>query len=601
MKKILIFNLLLFMSVLLIGSSKVEVEAKPELLYDFACNSPRFMYARYDDGELRPLECEFRTLQSQLYLDEIENFEVSLRIVDSNGNLRQVFDTFETDFERESAVLSDGLITYNVSTITDVSIVNFKVEVSGEVESIRGVYNNTKSTNLSEGNDWYYDELNNVVVLNTFNGNYSVNDEIYIWITKYDSTTYIYEYENTGLSSYLMFLNDGTQDIEDIDTEFIYQFVVDGEIIYSGMIALPVIYNADQYTINHSIGFGNMYFDRTSVYITSSDDLEKITYFNGDYLLLHYEKDPNIIETLYIRFYDISTGTIVESLDTEDIFFYQIGNDNERQKSFIPLSLNGNYISGLNVSGTNYVNDTPNNIESFSLNEGVYMITLENSSGDLIDYSDNLLIIVEDDNADNYSLFIAGENININTSQKVLFEKLEFGDDYFTTIEAKDLAVNYDYDTAIDKSPSNTIISYKPLETLELGDVIAFRWKLEPSSLPKGLDTSEFIMVFTEEYTIVDVLETEDQIYNLASYYGLDDSRSLLFLSVGLIILVNVVLVFVLATFEVRGYIIYAIVNAGILLLEYSLGWLPVWVGLIVGIIILLSLLFLFSRRGDES
>ena len=580
MKKFLTIIMMLSMS--LVFTTRLEdntVQANTPNLFDFYCDSPRFMYTYDVLGDLQNLDCSFRILDAGLDIDEVENINIDLIEVDYNGNFIQVIDNFDTKYIRENSLLTGFEVQ---TTVNDESVWTFVdlSAIAGEISEVVSVVNITTGIPLIEGDDWVYDEENKRVAIVP----YRVADaqSVNISITKYASQEYYYTYFND-----LSFM--------DKDKVF-YQFVYNEQVLLNGMIVTSPTYSPNKVLTNYSIDFGDFYFEDTSL---DFDDMTNYTYLaDENYFLLHYEKDPNFTETLYIKFYDVKNGTIEEVISTDDIFTFQGDNTINDHRSFIPISLNGGEIPALTKGFGTIVNDLPSNIDTFNLSEGVYIVTLENASGTLYDYSD-YLFVKYDKFFLPYQLNLLYPELDLSVSQRVDFKRPSLNmNEYFTTTEAKDLGVGFNYYESINNAETFLYLSYKALDTLDVGDIVSFTWTFEPVSLPHSIDTSEFEVTLTDRYEIVKDFATDQKLLNLANYWGFGDESGLTFLSLMILLIANVFLAFML---KARAYIIYAIVNGVSMFILSTLGMLPTWLGIGVGIILIMAIIYnLNVTRGDE-
>lgn len=349
-----------------------------------------------------------------------------------------------------------------------------------------------------------------------------------------------------------------------------------------------------------SIEFGTYVYNNSGL-VDAEDQFQFTNNINDNLMiLLHYRFSTSVIgfgNEYYIKFMDLGTMTDEFTLQSDSILTVQDGGvdtDTEHLNSFIPLFIGDEFPSFLETDFWNLNED----LETYFFNDfdiGSYLLYVNDDVGVFIPDSESsaILNITETDKV--FSLSLNYTNIVINESQKATFYKDNLiADSVYTTMIAYDAGILTDWSDLVDDIPTVYAINYSLLQTLETGDHVAVVWQLEPTILPYSLDTTDYLIAENITYYVTDSVTIDTSLTKTFDWFGWNDDKGLLFVSVAIIIIANIIMV----ALGVQ-LIPILIVNGAIIGMLSFLGFLPLW--LIIGISGIMALgAMLKLSKGDD-
>ena len=377
--------------------------------------------------------------------------------------------------------------------------------------------------------------------------------------------------------------DNSVKDILDDNGIVFYRVVYNNSIVMhtGGVMVRPDNMVNDSSTVE----FGD-YVYNTGGLVDPTDQAQFTYNLNNENIIpLHYRFNEDVIEQgiyNYIRIRDLSTMTTEYTINSVSILTLQGGADINYRNSFIPLFITGSYPDWLRPDLANY--DYTDNL-SYDLGLGSYLIYMEGNTAQYIQDSEAtaLLNISNLDKA--FNLIINYDSIVLTKKQKLTFLKdNEESNSVYETIVALDLASLYDYSSDVNTN-DNFSVAYSILDTLEVGATVGVNWQLEPITLPFSIPTSNYIISDTGTYEVAGESNLGDSITTTIDWFGWNNTIGLLFVSVAIIVLINIIMI-------AQNLLIMPllIINGAVLGLLSFMGFLPIW--LIIGEFLILILGF---------
>lgn len=528
--------------------------------FDFGNNSPRFQYLYDDNDEL--ILFDFEVFDNFDSPDDIENINITLDQVTYDGVFIKTLKVFTTDYYifnstvlpvTEWYVATEGLIYMENIYIGDLSYI--------EIQAVQ------VNAALLDEIQWYIDGDYLVI----YGNNTTIGDDIVVHYRKEFSDSYKDEliYDWSGLQ-------------RDSNEIFFYRVRLDELILLSGAV-MEEPQNDLTYD-TYGIEF-NQYLIEDNGLVDFTDQSDFTNYLDTDrYMILHYRIPQALINvygnrSIYIT--DLITNTIEEIYTTDDILSLQMLSDITQAtdfiNSFIVIPLDETVSGGL-LTSYDIIDDR---FDSFlhAYEEGSYYIAI--FDGATTYYGASAVWNIMQENKDPFELDLSMSEVTLTDLQRVMFHKnSELLYSGYTTTVAQDMSKGVSYVDNINASNYYFSASYYPYELATVGDIITFKWYVEPSFMPYSLDPSDFTIEMEQTYLIIEERGLDADIDTLRTTLGMGDTIGGAIFSIMVIFFINLMLLRL-----TKSLFIFSIVDLTLVGLFSYLGFLSMW--FIMGIVLL--------------
>lgn len=380
------------------------------------------------------------------------------------------------------------------------------------------------------------------------------------------------------------------------------------DIIYSGTMAKSPNYYNPSYSSDNLYLDGYVYDLYSSPSLTDHNQSDFTYSYSDNFMILHYRLSNTIAPTsygdLFIKFHNLNNLVVSKSLDYRYIIDAQLNtmsstlNDEHTNNQYIIIPFRDEVPEFL-ITDDDTINGYYDNIVS-KLDQGIYSISV---TDDLDNFKFNALrpiAILEESNTVPFLIDAYLPEYSINETVTINFIKnsSEIANSYqtYSAYESSNILTTFDANV-IDEKDRTVSISYNVDEdNVELGQNIKLQWFLEPKQVPYPvvMDLTFFNFVVSGSYDITDEGQVDDSINSILDVFNLNDTAGYILIMVLTFIIVNVI-----GVKSTDNAFILIIINLFVLSLFILIGWIPLWVSVLLGVVLLIGFIMSFKRGGS--